>query len=96
MPPSAIAPGSASWTGNEVARCICATSLSYVRPWREGEAWLFDDTIEHEAVNPTDQLRAVLILDVWNPHLREDEQRLLAKSLEVADGAGLNAKVAEA
>ena len=63
-----------------------------VRPWREGEAWLFDDTIEHEAVNPTDQLRAVLILDVWNPHLRDDERRLLAKSLEVADGAGLKSQ----
>jgi hypothetical protein len=43
----------------------------------------------------SDWLRAVLIFDVWNPHLREDERRLLAKSLEVADAAGLRAKVIE-
>lgn len=66
-----------------------------VRPWKEGEAWLFDDTIEHEAVNPTQNLRAVLILDVWNPYLDEKEQRLLAKSLEIADAAGLKAQVAD-
>ncbi len=66
-----------------------------VRPWRESEAWVFDDTIEHEAMNPTESLRAVLILDVWNPHLRADERRLLAKSLEVADAAGLQARVGE-
>ena len=39
------------------------------RYWRPGEAFVFDDTIEHEAANPTDQLRVVLILDVWNPDL---------------------------
>src|SRR5438067_323082 len=31
------------------------------RPWIEGEAFVFDDTIEHEARNPTGQDRAVLI-----------------------------------
>lgn len=39
------------------------------REWRRGEAFVFDDTIEHEAMNPTDQLRVVLILDVWHPDL---------------------------
>lgn len=61
------------------------------RAWREGEAFAFDDTIEHEAINPTGHLRAVLILDVWNPHLTGDEQRVLAKSLEIADQVGLGA-----
>ncbi len=61
------------------------------RAWREGEAFAFDDTIEHEAINPTEHLRAVLILDVWNPHLTGDEQRVLAKSLEIADQVGLGA-----
>ena len=47
------------------------------RPWRVGEAWAFDDTIEHEAWNDSDQLRAILIFDVWNPHLTDREQDLL-------------------
>ena len=39
-----------------------------------GEAWAFDDTIEHEAWNDSDALRAILILDVWNPLLSEAER----------------------
>ena len=44
------------------------------REWREGEAWAFDDTIEHEAWNDSDQPRAILILDAWNPFLTEAER----------------------
>ncbi len=47
---------------------------SDVREWRYGEAWGFDDTIEHEAWNNSDQLRAVLILDAWNPYLSAPER----------------------
>ncbi len=49
------------------------------REWVEGEAFAFDDTIEHEALNPSDQIRIVLIFDVWNPHLTEQEQDLLVR-----------------
>jgi aspartyl/asparaginyl beta-hydroxylase (cupin superfamily) len=44
------------------------------REWRAGEAWAFDDTIEHEAWNDSDRPRAILILDVWNPFLTEAER----------------------
>ncbi|HEY0011447.1 MAG TPA: aspartyl/asparaginyl beta-hydroxylase domain-containing protein [Allosphingosinicella sp.] len=44
------------------------------RTWREGEAWAFDDTIEHEAWNDSPHPRAILILDVWNPLLSEAER----------------------
>ncbi len=47
------------------------------RSWRVGEAWAFDDTIEHEAWNDSDELRAVLIFDTWNPHLTDAERTLL-------------------
>ena len=60
------------------------------REWREGEAFAFDDTIEHEAWNRSDKDRAVLILDCWNPHLSEAEQALIVRMFEVADAAGLN------
>lgn len=44
------------------------------RPWVEGVAWAFDDTIEHEATNPSDRFRAILLLDIWNPQLTESER----------------------
>ena len=44
------------------------------RQWRVGEAWAFDDTIEHEAWNDSDEPRAVFIVDVWNPLLTEAER----------------------
>ena len=37
--------------------------------WVPGTAWVFDDTIEHEAMNPSDALRIILIVDLWHPDL---------------------------
>jgi len=50
-----------------------------VREWREGEAWAFDDTIEHEAWNDSDSPRAILIIDGWNPLLSEAEREVVRK-----------------
>ena len=58
------------------------------RQWVEGEAFAFDDTIEHEAWNDSDQLRAVLIFDVWNPHLGAHERELLTRYFAAADQSG--------
>ena len=58
------------------------------RPWREGEAWVFDDTIEHEAWNNSDRARAILIFDVWNPHLSPAEQAAITAFMDVADRNG--------
>lgn len=44
------------------------------RHWRRGQAFVFDDTIEHEAMNPTDELRIVFIFDLWHPDLSEHER----------------------
>lgn len=55
------------------------------REWREGEAFAFDDTIEHEAWNKSDQDRAVLILDCWNPHLSAHEREMICRIFTVAD-----------
>jgi aspartate beta-hydroxylase len=49
------------------------------REWREGEAWAFDDTIEHEAWNDSPHPRAILILDVWNPLLSEAEREAVRR-----------------
>ncbi|CAN5272345.1 hypothetical protein BH10PSE12_BH10PSE12_09260 [soil metagenome] len=61
------------------------------RQWREGEAFAFDDTIEHEAWNDSEDLRVVLIFDTWNPHLTGEEQALLKQMFEVVDLSGESA-----
>jgi aspartate beta-hydroxylase len=50
---------------------------SDTREWREGEAWVFDDTIEHEAWNESDVPRAILIFDTWHPSLTAAERELI-------------------
>jgi aspartyl/asparaginyl beta-hydroxylase (cupin superfamily) len=65
------------------------------RPWVVGKPFAFDDTIEHEAWNDSDELRAVLIFDVWNPHLTEREQEIIATYYAAADAAGYNPQLGE-
>ena len=55
------------------------------RTWQEGVALAFDDTIDHEAWNDSDQLRVVLIFDVWNPHLSLAEQMMIKQFYATAD-----------
>ena len=51
-----------------------------VREWKVGTAWVFDDTIEHEAWNDSDAPRAILIFDVWNPELTPLERDLVRET----------------
>jgi aspartate beta-hydroxylase len=48
-----------------------------VREWQPGTAFIFDDTIEHEAWNDSDEDRVILIFDIWNPLLTPAEQALM-------------------
>ena len=57
-----------------------------VRRWVPGKAWVFDDTIEHEARNDSDKIRVVLIFDIWHPHLTPPERAMIT-----AMTVGLNA-----
>ena len=66
-----------------------------VRPWIVGKPFAFDDTIEHEAWNDSDELRSVLIFDVWNPHLTQRERDIIARYYEAADAAGYNPRRGE-
>jgi aspartyl/asparaginyl beta-hydroxylase (cupin superfamily) len=56
---------------------------SETREWRTGVAWVFDDTIEHEAWNDSDLPRAVLIFDIWNSQLTQLERDLVREATEV-------------
>jgi len=55
------------------------------REWRLGEAWVFDDTIEHEAWNDSDETRVILICDLWNPQLSVEERRAIADVIAATD-----------
>jgi len=55
------------------------------RYWERGKPFVFDDTVEHEAMNPTDQLRVVFIFDIWHPDLTPLERDAVAALIE-ADG----------
>jgi aspartyl/asparaginyl beta-hydroxylase (cupin superfamily) len=46
-----------------------------------GEAWAFDDSINHEAWNRSDEDRIILLFDVWRPELNEDERMLISTLL---------------
>lgn len=52
------------------------------RQWRMGEAWVFDDTIEHEAWNDAEALRVIMILDIWNPYIEPAERELVCAMLK--------------
>jgi aspartate beta-hydroxylase len=55
------------------------------RQWRVGAAWVFDDTIEHEAWNDSDETRIIFICDVWNPRLSPAERIMIDRVIAAAD-----------
>jgi aspartyl/asparaginyl beta-hydroxylase (cupin superfamily) len=55
------------------------------REWVEGRAWAFDDTIEHEAWNLSDQSRVILLFEVWLPDLSPVERDLVSAMFEAVD-----------
>ncbi|HEY2483479.1 MAG TPA: aspartyl/asparaginyl beta-hydroxylase domain-containing protein, partial [Caulobacteraceae bacterium] len=79
-------------TGQTNARLICHLPLivpgagglrvgNQTRVWTEGETLIFDDSIEHEAWNDADQVRVVLLFDIWRPELTAEERGLVAALL---------------
>lgn len=59
-----------------------------VRDWQAGQAWAFDDTIEHEASNNSQLDRTILIFDVWKPELTQDERGLVETLFSTIDAYG--------
>ena len=55
---------------------------SETREWKPGKAWVFDDTIEHEAWNDSDVPRAILIFDIWNNFMTAAERDLVRKTVK--------------
>lgn len=58
------------------------------REWVEGKAWVFDDTMEHEAWNLSDQTRVILLFEIWRPELTADECARVGAMFEAIDRQG--------
>ncbi len=56
---------------------------SETQTWAEGVPWVFDDTIDHEAWNDSDQPRYILIIDIWNPFLTDMEKVQFSQLLNI-------------
>ncbi len=63
------------------------------REWVEGKGWLFDDTIEHEAWNNSDQTRVILLFEIWRPELSLGERTLVSELLTSVDSYSKEKKV---
>ena len=50
------------------------------RKIKAGQVIFFDDSFDHEAWNETDQVRIVLIVEVWHPDLSEEERAAVEAS----------------
>lgn len=69
---------------------LLVNELSYIEAAGERQYWtqdkealLFDDSYKHSAENGADEKRAVLILDIWNPHLSIEERSDIKALMEL-------------
>ena len=53
--------------------------------WEEGKAWLFDDTIEHEAWNRSGETRVILLFEIWRPELSDAERTQVCALFQAID-----------
>jgi aspartyl/asparaginyl beta-hydroxylase (cupin superfamily) len=98
---SLLAPGTAipPHVGVSNVRLVCHLPLivpegcwfrvgGETRHWKRGEAFVFDDSIEHEALNPSDELRVVFIFDLWHPDVTPAERDAVAALIGSEGGVG--------
>ena len=71
--PLLVPPGCALRVGNDTRAPI------------EGKAWVFDDTIEHEAWNRSDRNRVILLFETWRPELTDEERGLVGALFNAID-----------
>jgi aspartyl/asparaginyl beta-hydroxylase (cupin superfamily) len=71
--PLIVPPGCSFRVGNDVRVPV------------EGKAWVFDDTIEHEAWNRSDRTRVILLFEIWRPELSQEERAMVSAMFESID-----------
>lgn len=55
------------------------------RAWQQGQALIFDDSIEHEAWNRSSHKRIILLFEIWRPELSASERAALTAIFEAID-----------
>jgi aspartyl/asparaginyl beta-hydroxylase (cupin superfamily) len=86
-------------TGSTNVRLLCHLPLilpgparfrvgAETREWQMGQAWVFDDTIEHEAWNGSERTRVILLFEIWRPELSAAERALVSAMFEAIDAYG--------
>lgn len=55
------------------------------REWQEGKLLIFDDSIEHEAKNPTGETRIILLFDIWRPEITQPERDAISAIFDAID-----------
>jgi aspartyl/asparaginyl beta-hydroxylase (cupin superfamily) len=77
--PLIVPPGCSLRVGNETRAVV------------EGKAWVFDDTIEHEAWNGSGETRVILLFEIWRPELSAEERAMVSAMFEAIDSYGASA-----
>lgn len=67
--PLIVPPGCGFRVGNEI------------RQWEEGKMLIFDDSMDHEAWNDSDQTRVILLMEIHRPELSDGERQLVDRLL---------------
>lgn len=58
---------------------------NHTRNVEEGKVLIFDDSIEHEAWNDSDEVRVILLFEIWRPELSADEITALTALYEAVN-----------
>ena len=74
--PLIVPPNCALRVGNETRAVV------------DGKAWVFDDTIEHEAWNRSSETRVILLFEAWRPELTSEERTLVSSMFEAIEAYG--------
>ncbi len=58
---------------------------NHTRTVEEGKVLIFDDSVEHEAWNDSDEVRVILLFEIWRPELSADEVKALTALYEAVN-----------
>ena len=59
------------------------------REWQQGTAFVFDDSIEHEAINSGPETRVILLFEIWRPEIPEEDREAISRIFQAIDSFGL-------
>jgi aspartyl/asparaginyl beta-hydroxylase (cupin superfamily) len=76
-----------AYSVNPVTKCGLRVG-DQIRSWEEGKVIVLDDSYEHEVWNETNDVRVLLLVDVWHPDVRKVERERIGKMFGFAKSKG--------